>query len=126
MIKGTALFLLIVLYSCSGKTPFPRGVMKPPQMQEVLWDMLSADALASELVKKDTSLKLKAKNIELYKQVFRAHNITRSDFELSYSFYQKHPEIMRVLMDSMNAQRDKKSIQYKPTPKPIDTSKVKA
>ncbi len=125
MIKGTVLLLLIVsIYSCAGKTHYPKGVMKQQQMQEVLWDMLKADAIASEIVRTDSSIKLTTKNIELYKKVFIAHKITRNDFELSYSFYEKHPELMRVLLDSMNAERDRKSAIINRPPYPIDSSKI--
>ena len=126
MIKHLAFGLLVMsIFSCAGKSQLPKGVMKPKQMQEVFWDMLMADGLASELVKKDSTLKLPSKNIELYKIVFLVHNITRSDFESSYSFYAKHPELMRVLLDSMNAQRERKKAsmdRYKLLP--VDSSKT--
>ena len=102
------IFFLVILDSCSGRITIPKGVIKPPQMEEVLFDMMKADALATEIVKKDSSINLPARNIELYKKVFSAHNITRADFDSSYSFYEKHPEMMRILLDSMNVMRERK------------------
>ena len=126
MIKDLILiFFLVILYSCSEKTNIPKGIIKLPQMEEVLFDMMKADALASEIVKQDSSLKLPAMNIELYKKVFSAHNITRTVFDSSYSFYEKHPEMMRILLDSMNVLRERKraNIYQSKLPK-FDSSKI--
>ena len=95
-------------------------------MQEVLWDMLQADGVATEMVKKDSSLKLAAENIKLYRKVFLAHKISKAQFEVSYSFYQQHPDLMKVLLDSMNAQRNSKAdkIHKKIVLSKIDSSKI--
>ena len=33
----------------------PANIIKPKQMQEVLWDMIRADTLAQEIIKKDSA-----------------------------------------------------------------------
>lgn len=124
----SSVLLLIWLYSCTGKIHYPAKVLRPTEMQEVFWDMIKADALASEVVMKDSSKKILAVSVGLYKNVFISHHITKDIFDSSYSFYQKHPYLMRVLLDSMNAERERrKALLYqRPVITPQDTSKVKS
>ena len=124
MIRPISCLILVSMLSyCSSKDKIPQGVVSQQQMQEVLWDMLKADALTQELVMKDSNLKAKSKNIELYYKVFAANKITRSIFNKSYAFYERNPDLMRNLLDSMNALQQRNLIKKYSKPKPsIDTA----
>ena len=45
----------IILASCSNKKALPDGVLKPGQMQAVLWDIIRVDAFTTNFIKKDSS-----------------------------------------------------------------------
>jgi hypothetical protein len=116
MIKNILIIcFLLFFYSC--KESIPSGVIKPAKMQEVLWDVLRAEALSQEIVKMDSSKSVAAESIRLTKKVFLLHNITQQQFEKSYSYYTAHPDIMRTIFDSLNNQQSRKI--YAPT----DTTK---
>lgn len=107
IIKGHFIFLLIIFSCCTGKTVIPLGILNQHQMTEILWDMLKADALSSEFANKNLSLHIKSTNVDLYKSIFSSHSVTINTFDKSYSFYEQHPELMKTVLDTMNAQRDR-------------------
>ena len=41
--------------------------------------------------------------LKLYEEVFRLHKVSREEFRNSFQFYQDHPDITRVLFDSLIA-----------------------
>jgi len=97
----------VFFYSCKESTP--SGIIKPKKMQEVLWDVLRADALSQQLVKSDSAKSLADESVKLTKKVFLIHNISEEQFEKSYTYYTNHPDIMRTMLDSINAQQIRKS-----------------
>jgi len=97
----------VFFYSCKESTP--SGIIKPKKMQEILWDVLKADALSQQLVKSDSAKSLADESVKLTKKVFLIHNISEEQFEKSYTYYTNHPDIMRTMLDSINAQQTRKS-----------------
>jgi hypothetical protein len=93
--------LLVLLFSCKRKKT--DNILPLPKMQLVFWDVLKADALAEELVKKDSTKKLQQENIRLQKEVFAIHHTSKEAFYRSYNFYAQHTEKMQALLDSIVA-----------------------
>lgn len=120
------LIILSSLGSCSSKDKIPKEVLNQKQMQVVLWDMLKADALTPELVKKDSTLKTVAKNVELYYKVFAVNKITRTIFEKSYAFYERNPDLMRPLLDSINALQQRNLLKKYSQPKLLPDTAAKS
>jgi hypothetical protein len=103
------LILGLVLFSCSGRNKVPSGIIKQNEMQSVLWDVIRAQALSEEIARKDSSVKEVVETQMLTKKVFEIHKITPGAFDSSYSWYTGHPEIMRIIFDSMNAQNQRQN-----------------
>ncbi len=98
------IFIISVLfYSC--KEAIPADVIKQKKMQEILWDVLRADALSQQLVKNDSTKSLTNENVRLSKRVFVIHGIKQEQFDKSYSYYTKHPDVMRSMLDSIATQK---------------------
>jgi hypothetical protein len=104
---------LVLLYSCKESTP--SGVINPKKMQEILWDILRADALSQQIVKNDSSKSLIDEKNKLSNKIFLIHNITEEQFKESYSYYVQHPDILQTMLDSLNAQQSRK-INYETHP----------
>jgi hypothetical protein len=81
----------------AGKQPLPVQTMKL-----VMWDMLKADEWYLVRSLKDSTLRTKKENIQLFEQVFQIHGITRDRFYSSYRYYEAHPLEMKVLIDSID------------------------
>ena len=108
-----ALLFAGIICSCnSNKTP--KNIIPPGQMQLVLWDYMQADVYAADIIKLDSSKRDTVENILLQKAVFNKYGIHRKKFYESYAYYQKHPEQMKTMIDSMvNYQRRKDAIKGK-------------
>ena len=97
-------FLLVIMFSCN-TNKIPDDILAPEKMQEVLWDMIRADEFLVSYVLKDTSVDRKTESIKLYEMVFDLHDISKSTLEKSFKYYQQHPEILKPIMDSLNARK---------------------
>lgn len=73
-------------------------------MQAVLWDVLRSGEVVAYYKQRDTSLNVSAKQIELLDTIFSIHNITKEDFRRSLKFYQSHPQLLQVILDSLQRQ----------------------
>jgi uncharacterized protein DUF4296 len=94
--------IIISMPGCKDKDDVPSGVMSKDKMQIVLWDILQADGLTVQLKQKDPVLE----NAKLQKQVFDEDNTTREEFYKSYSWYEEHPVLMEVMLDSMISKQE--------------------
>ncbi|MDP9229987.1 MAG: DUF4296 domain-containing protein, partial [Bacteroidota bacterium] len=97
-----------VFISCSNNK-VPKGILPEPKMGNVLWDLIRADEFVLNYVHDSTRSK-KQESIKLYQQVFQIHKITKEEFEKSFSFYKKHPEILQPLLDTLE-RRKKREIE---------------
>ena len=94
--------ICILLISCGKKNGVPSEYIQPSKMQLVFWDFIRADALTTVEQKNNyTSAVSIAENVKLQKQVFAMHQVTKEEFYNSLAYYNTHPALMRVLMDSI-------------------------
>jgi hypothetical protein len=89
--------------SCSDKNKLPAGILPPEKMQTVLTDILIVDGLNNERITRDTALKLPVENAAYFLKVFQLHHITRNEFNRSYNYYLKRPDLFKVISDSVSA-----------------------
>lgn len=97
--------ILFSLSSCNSNVDIPASVLKPKQVQEIIWDMAKADAYADVLHQTDSLTTLAKINMNLTDKLFAMHNTNRDAVENSFKFYSKHPDIFKTILDSINAQQ---------------------
>lgn len=107
MTKCILIFLLIIFISCNRS--HNSSIIKQQEMQQVLWDIIRADALAQQIATRDSTKKLSAETVRLTKEVFKIHNITEDQFKKSYAYYSGHPDVLKVMFDSLNVQQIRKN-----------------
>jgi hypothetical protein len=94
---------LLFLFSCSDEHSVPKGILPPPKMQVVMWDMIRAGEYQNNfLFLKDSSANKLERSLAFYDTVYRIHNITKDEFEKSYDYYRNHSELMKDLIDSLS------------------------
>jgi hypothetical protein len=102
----TGLFIIcfsIIITGCKNKNRIPAGIIPQKKMQTILWDMMRADLFLSDFVlNKDSNLDKRTESIKLYRQVFAIHHISKEQYEKSFSFYKTHPDLFKVIMDSLS------------------------
>ena len=110
LVTGICIFSFVLFYSCRDKEKAQKGqILSTGKMQVVLWDMLQADAFTQNFIKKDSSKNVLVENAALQKKIFELHKITREDFYTSYDYYTMHPDVMKIILDSISvkAERDR-------------------
>jgi len=99
-------FFALLFVSCFGKNRVPNGILSHEKMQAVLWDMLRADEfLGVYVLAKDSSLNNKQESALMFDQVLRIHKCSKEEFNKSLLFYQSHPEIFKIVLDSLYARQ---------------------
>lgn len=101
------LVFTIFLVSCYSENKVPNDLIQPSEMKNILWDVMSAQALANELAIKDSSVTITAEMKVLSQKVFELHKIDSSHFNKSYNWYIKHPLVLKLIFDSMYVQKQR-------------------
>src|ERR1043165_5925018 len=97
------LLAFVFIISCNDNSYIPSDVIKPPQMRDILWDMMRGDVLAQEIVKGDSSRNIKNESFAITQKIFFIHQINRDKFEKSIDFYTQHSELLKTIFDSISA-----------------------
>lgn len=95
--------LVLLIFSCNTNNYIPGEVIKPQQMQHILWDMIRGDILAREIVKTDSTLNFEHEDFAIIEKIFILNHTSRQKFEKSIIFYERHPVLMRAIFDSLHA-----------------------
>jgi len=96
------LFCVAWIQSCKHQDRLPKGVLPQDKMQEVMWDMMNAGQYISAYVLTKDSLDKIGESTRVYGQVLQLHAVSREEFEKSYAYYREHPELMKVILDSLS------------------------
>ena len=103
-------FTCIFLVACYSADNLPANIIKPTEMKNILWDVMSAQTLATEISMKDSLVNQAAETKELSHRVFAIHHIDSTSFNKSYNWYVKHPDILKRIFDSLYAQKQRENV----------------
>ncbi len=101
-----SLFVILFIFSCNQEDKVPKNIIEKKKMQELVWDMARADAFLTAFAgKADSTFDRNKETIRLYKEVLQIHKVTQEDFRKSRDWYQKHPAVMKAIMDTLQERR---------------------
>ncbi|MFT3846901.1 MAG: DUF4296 domain-containing protein [Lacibacter sp.] len=103
--------LLIALTSCSDKKDIPDGILSMQRMEAILSDLLIADALNTERAARDTSFKVQKENASYFLSIYKAHKTDSVQFNRSYAYYLKRPDLLKEISDTVIAVLNRNSIK---------------
>jgi len=105
------LIVLSILFfiSCSPKVEVPEDILRQEEMKAVMWDVMRAQYLANQVARTDSLTNVSAETKVLTGKVFEIHKISAKDFEKSYSWYLKNPQLMSVIFDSLLVQKQREA-----------------
>jgi hypothetical protein len=109
------LVFFCALVACNSEDQAPADVVPVKKMQTIVWQLMQADEYVNMLLTKDTLKKSGTERIKRYQQIFALNKVSESAFRNSYRYYLDHPEISKVMFDSIVAvaQRQRSDL-YKP------------
>ena len=76
---------------------------------------MKTDEFINGYLMRDSTINLKQKRSNLYAHVFKIHNTNRKQFYRSFTYYEQHPDLLKILFDSLNTGvRKKEPKKFKP------------
>ena len=78
-------------------------------MKSILWDVMRAQTLAQETSLKDTLIDVAIETKLLSQKIFKIHKTDSTHFMESYNWYVKHPDALKLIFDSLYAQKQRES-----------------
>lgn len=103
---------LMTLFSCYSKDKVPSDIINPEEMKGIIWDVMRSQALANESALKDSTIDKAIKTKLLAKKVFEIHKTDSAHFNESYNWYVKHPLKLKVIFDSLYAQKQRMNLLH--------------
>ena len=104
-------FAFLIIISCTSKGKIPGDILAPQKMVSILWDMMRADEFVLNYTRRDSTTSLKDKSTRLYTEVFKIHKISRARFEKSIDFYNLHPDLFKIVLDSLENKKTQLNIK---------------
>ena len=96
-----------LLWGCMNDQVVPPSILSPAKMEVVLFDMLrSGNLVNSFLLTKDSSLPKEQTHINWLNKVLTFHNVSEQEFKQSFAYYQRHPELLARVMDSISKREE--------------------
>ena len=81
-------------------------------MGALLWDIIQAQTFAKELHNRDSTLNLSKTSLALVDKVYSLHNVSKKEFDKSYTWYQSRPDVFRVVFDSLYTQQQRNNVSF--------------
>ncbi|SRR6185312_921379 len=103
------LIFLMMLFSCGKSNKPPSSLIQPKEMQSILWDVMRAETLASQIGHRDSSVDVAIETKVLSQKVFNIHETDSASFNKSYNWYVKHPDVLKIIFDSLYIQKEREN-----------------
>ncbi len=100
-------FISIFLFSCYSVDKAPDNIIKPKEMKSILWDVMRAQTLAQQTSLKDSTINMAIETKLLSQKIFEIHQTDSTHFVESYNWYVKHPDVLKIIFDSLYAQKQR-------------------
>ncbi len=118
MMRKFLLIVPVIFLSCEG--PYPKDVLPPEKLKDVLFDITRADELVDLSSITDSTYRGNQKRYALYDSVFRIHGVSKRQYERSREWYQSRPDLLKPLLESVRDRTDtSKKPKLPPATKPV-------
>ena len=118
------LMLSVIIFcfsACGQKNNRQTGILPREKMELLMWDLTVADEYATLKSEKDTTIKHKDERVRLYAEIFQLYQTNQQQVTESLRYYMGHPEIFKVMNDSISARAQRN--RYQPvTPKDLKSN----
>ena len=119
-----AFLLPAILFVSCGSNKIPDDIIAKDRMEIILWQLMQSDEYVNTMIAKDSTKKSSTERMKIYQQVFDLNKTSMDQFKKSYRFYMEHPDITKVIFDSITVKAGRQRIELMRTN--IDTLAQKA
>lgn len=110
--RKTLIFFLATLMITACGDGVPNGVLSKKKMEKVLWEVMQGSEFANGYIYyRYPQLNRAAINNTLLDEIFKTNKITKKEFNKSLEYYQNHPDLLMVMMDSIQAKKSRERIE---------------
>lgn len=103
MKKLLTIIVLILSNSCGqDRTEIPADIIQKEEFTKILYEVELVDAIHTQ--NHAGNDKQDVVTLSHYEQIFIDFEITEDEFNRSYKFYEKHPELMLEIIDTLSNQ----------------------
>jgi len=110
-----AFFLMTTLFASCGGHTIPGDIIPSEQMGTIMWQLMQSDEYVNTLIAKDSSKKSSTERMKIYQQVFDLNKTSADQFKKSYQFYMEHPDIGKLIFDSITVRAGRERIEIMST-----------
>jgi hypothetical protein len=97
---------VLLITACKDSQPTPDGILAQDKMAMVLADFHIAEASMSlENIQEDS---LKKTMNSYYEEIYMIHHISKKQFDDSFHYYEKHPELLDKIYQQVISELSKK------------------
>jgi hypothetical protein len=118
------LLMICLLPGCRQSNDIPADIIPKSKMETILWQLMQTDEFVTYALLKDSIKGTDQERIKLYQQVLMFNKVKKEEFSKSYKYYIGHPEISKVMFDSL-ATRANRSREESNKPKQDTTVEKK-
>src|SRR5215211_7034850 len=104
----TGILALVLFFSCTQKNAVPKDILQPDKMEKIVLGMMEADELIARKTA-DSSVNDSFSRTVLYNAVFTQHKTSKKEFQKSFTYYESHPQLLKIVLDSIHSITTKKS-----------------
>lgn len=101
--------ILLLFTACNGNK-IPKDVLPQNKMQIIMWDLMQADELAVYKKAQDSSFRLFDSTKAWYSIIYQNHKTSEDEFKKSMHFYEAHPDLLQVIIDSLQKKSQQPAI----------------
>jgi Domain of unknown function (DUF4296) len=107
--------LLISFVSCRSSVTIPGDIIPKKDMETILWQLIQSDEYATSVITKDSAKNNMTERVKLYQEVLALNKTSKEKFKKSYQFYLGHPDMAKVMFDSIAARANRQKAEaYRP------------
>lgn len=105
-----------MLSGCSGSDEIPDGVLPVNKLKPLVLEMMLLADYHKDRAVTDTAFDVLAANRAGFERILKNHKVSQATFQFSYTYYQQHPALLKVLTDSLGiaAQRMAEEVMAAP------------
>lgn len=111
--RGLIFLLLAVLLfaACGSRDKVPVGIIPTRTMETIVWQLMQSDEYVNTLLAKDSAKKSSTERMLRYQEIFELNKTSMAEFKKSYQFYMAHPDITKLMFDSIIARASRQRIE---------------